>query len=620
MKRLLRTIWAVLKFEAVCKLLVICFIYPVLYSIYQIYAASEGLNYNGGVVSAFFSPAGVIVLLLVAAGATVFVFWELTTIVRIAALTRQGQTYTWRELWWNSLWGLGALKGWSLPASAVLYLGLFPLAGFGYVNSLISTLAIPEFINSELRRYGVLGMAAMIAIPAVLYLSAALLLFVPLQMALKRRRFFSAAKESLFIWGRAFWGNGRLRWQGFAVLGAIGAWMTLFTRIAQYWRRNRLSLIDFDAYFFRNLLYSEAFPIDFAYWVVRATLDTVAMTLFVCLLLAVMDPQKQLHFSLVLPSQGDAAVLAGILRRQLGRLRGKLLSLWKKKGAKALIFVLCAGLAVWMLVGNPPPALVHPPVVIGHRGCIYETENTLAAVQAAGEYGADFAEIDVQLSADGVPVVLHDANLWRLAGQALNVEDLTAEELASIELLPIGYGEAGGHIPTFEAVLRQLADSSNSMGLLVELKPGGDNGADLTAAVLKLVEESGLGSRLMFMSQNYPSMAVLQQAHPEWWVGYCAYTSSGYLDEGIWQYDIDFLAVEESMVSNRLTRLARSQSLPIYVWSVYDSDRMLQYLQMGVTGLITDFPDIARSVVDAYQETSRTYQREAVAGSHGSLR
>ena len=128
-------------------------------------------------------------------------FWEITTIVRIAALTRQGQTYTWRELWWNSLWGLGALKGWSLPASAVLYLGLFPLAGFGYVNSLISTLAIPEFINSELRRYGVLGMAAMIAIPAVLYLSAALLLFVPLQMALKRRRFFSAAKESLFIWG-----------------------------------------------------------------------------------------------------------------------------------------------------------------------------------------------------------------------------------------------------------------------------------------------------------------------------------------------------------------------------------------------------------------------------------
>ena len=37
----------------------------------------------------------------------------------------------------------------------------------------------------------------------------------------------------------------------------------------------------------------------------------------------------------------------------------------------------------------------------------------------------------------------------------------------------------------------------------------------------------------MFMSQDYASMAALQQAHPEWWVGYCAYASSGDLDEGI---------------------------------------------------------------------------------------
>ena len=55
------------------------------------------------------------------------------------------------------------------------------------------------------------------------------------------------------------------------------------------------------------------------------------------------------------------------------------------------------------------------------------------------------------------------------------------------------------------------------------------------------------------------------------------------------------------MVSNRLARTARSQGLPLYVWSVYDSDKMLQYLQMGVVGLITDFPDIARDVVDGYR-------------------
>lgn len=137
-------------------------------------------------------------------------------------------------------------------------------------------------------------------------------------------------------------------------------------------------------------------------------------------------------------------------------------------------------------------------------------------------------------------------------------------------------------------------------GLLVELKPSAEDAAALTEAVQALVEAYDLGDRLLFMSQDYPSMAALQQAHPDWWVGYCAYASAGDLDEGIWQYDIDFLVVEESMVSNRLARLAQEAELPLYVWSVYDEDKMLQYLQMGVTGLITDFPDIARRVVDSY--------------------
>lgn len=577
MKTLARTLWETLKFEAVCKLLTICLVYPLLHGVYRIYAASEGLNFNSGVASAFSSPAGVVVLLVLAVGAVAFVFWELSTVVRIVVLTRQGQKFAWRELWWGSLWGLGALRGWSLPTSALFYLGVLPLAGFGYVNSLLPTLSVPEFIFSELRRYGSLGMAAMILLPALGYLLAAALVFVPLSMALGRRTFFQATRESLLAWGRSFRREGRWSGRGFAVLGALLLWLALFTRVAQYWRRNRLGLVDFDASFFRNLLYSEAFRIDFAYWVVRAVLDTAAMALFIRVLLAVADPEKQLR---VLPNptwQGDAAVLAGVLRRQLGRL--------------------------------------HPPVVIGHRGCIYETENTLAAVRAAGDYGAQYAEIDVQLSADGVPVVLHDGNLWRLAGENRNVADLTAEELTSLPLLPTGYGQAGEHIPTLEQVLQLVAESSGQLGLLVELKPEGGNGAALTKAVQQAVEQSGVGDSLLFMSQDYPSVAALQQAHPEWWVGYCAYASSGDLDEGVWQYEIDFLAVEESMVTNRLTRLARSQCLPLYVWSVYDSDRMLQYLQMGVTGLITDFPDIAREVVDSYLAASRhAYQTAAPGG------
>ena len=178
------------------------------------------------------------------------------------------------------------------------------------------------------------------------------------------------------------WRNGRLDWRGPAVVGAIVLWLGVFTRIAQYWRRNRLGLVDFDAAFFRNLLYSEAFPIDLAYWVVRALLDTVAMALFVRLLLAVMDPQRELCIAAAPAWQGDAALLAEILRRRLGCLGQRLLAQWKRWGVRIAALPLCLGAGVWVFAGSAPPDLVHPPAVIGHRGCIYETENTLAAFQA----------------------------------------------------------------------------------------------------------------------------------------------------------------------------------------------------------------------------------------------
>lgn len=220
----------------------------------------------------------------------------------------------------------------------------------------------------------------------------------------------------------------------------------------------------------------------------------------------------------------------------------------------------------------------------------------------------------MQLSADGVPVVVHDGNLWRLAGQNVSVGDSTAAQLAAIPLPASGYATQDGAIPTLEALLAWVAADPARPGLLVELKPAGDGAAPLAAAVLALVEQYDLGSRLMFMSQDLYCVNTLKSAHPEWWVGYCAYSSAGELDEGIWRYDVDFLAVEESMLSNRLTRLARSQSLPLYVWSVYDSDKMLQYLQMGVTGLITDYPDFARAVTDAYRAKDTAAYRLTAPG------
>src|SRR5687768_14602657 len=69
------------------------------------------------------------------------------------------------------------------------------------------------------------------------------------------------------------------------------------------------------------------------------------------------------------------------------------------------------------------------PQIIAHRGASkHAPENTLAALSAALDLGADGVEFDVQLAKDGVPVVIHDYDLKRTAGRAECVADLTSKQ------------------------------------------------------------------------------------------------------------------------------------------------------------------------------------------------
>lgn len=104
---------------------------------------------------------------------------------------------------------------------------------------------------------------------------------------------------------------------------------------------------------------------------------------------------------------------------------------------------------------------MQPPILVAHRGYAARyPENTLAALQAAVDAGARWLEFDVQLSADHVPVLLHDATLERTAGRAGSVFELTARQLSSItagEPERFGARFTGVTIPTLAEVVTWLA-------------------------------------------------------------------------------------------------------------------------------------------------------------------
>lgn len=102
------------------------------------------------------------------------------------------------------------------------------------------------------------------------------------------------------------------------------------------------------------------------------------------------------------------------------------------------------------------------PPFVAHRGYqkLYP-ENTLVAVESALKCGAAYCEIDVQLTADEVPVLLHDADLMRTGGVPGNVFDMTLEQLRAVEVnesARLGAAFTGVHIPTLAAVTALLKD------------------------------------------------------------------------------------------------------------------------------------------------------------------
>ena len=250
------------------------------------------------------------------------------------------------------------------------------------------------------------------------------------------------------------------------------------------------------------------------------------------------------------------------------------------------------------------PLMLHHPWVIGHRGSIYGVENTDGAIMTAADKGADYAEIDVQLSKDGVPVVIHDADLSRLAHKDEKVKNMTAKQLS--ETL-VYHNEYTDKIPTLDHLIKKLKKNSTKMGLLIELKVEGGNGEKLAKKIIDVIEKNDYQKQAIYMSLDLDTVQYLQSQRPEWWIGYCIYGSAGDIEGSLWNQGIDFLAIEENRATVSFVEKANRNWVPVYVWTVDDESRMIQYLELGVSGIITNYPNRGRKAVDKFKENNYQY-------------
>jgi glycerophosphoryl diester phosphodiesterase len=236
---------------------------------------------------------------------------------------------------------------------------------------------------------------------------------------------------------------------------------------------------------------------------------------------------------------------------------------------------------------------------IAHRGASAAAPpNTLAAFQKAIELGADGVEFDVHLSADGVPVVIHDFTVDATTDGSGRVADLTLTQLKQLDAgATFDPSFAGERIPTLEEVLEPLG---SRLLLNIELKTTslGDNG--LEQAVIAQVERRGLGDDVLLSSFNPFSLRRAKRIAPHIPVGLLYAPDLPLPLRCAW---LAFLAPHEArhpkhtMVDASYIAWARRRGYRVNAWTVNDPDEMRRLIGLGVDGIVTDVPDVLRSVL-----------------------
>ena len=258
-----------------------------------------------------------------------------------------------------------------------------------------------------------------------------------------------------------------------------------------------------------------------------------------------------------------------------------------------LAISIAGAMGIWLLDGIQAD---DSAVVIAHRGASGRApENTLQAIQWAVDDGADWVEIDVQETADGKVIVFHDSDFMKLAGINLSVANSTLDQVNEIDIGSWFDSEfAAARAPTLAETLRTVKGKSR---VIIELKYYGHS-VQLEQRVVDIVEQADMADDVMIMSLSLQGIQKLQALRPNWTAGLLAAQSAG----NIAQLDVDFLAVSFRIATSQLIRRAGAAGKPVYVWTANDAISMSRMLSLGVDGIITDEPALARQVLAGRSE------------------
>lgn len=249
-------------------------------------------------------------------------------------------------------------------------------------------------------------------------------------------------------------------------------------------------------------------------------------------------------------------------------------------------------------------------LVIAHRGGLtHAPENTLEAFRHGENIGVDILEYDVFITADGELVVIHDETVDRTTNGSGRVNELTLEEIQSLDAGyhfeddngEYSFQDSGVYIPSVKEVFQEFGHKRQ----LIELKATNDpeRYEEMIQEMWRLIEEHDMHDTVLIasfdhdinlrfrdVSEGSVAIGAGEQETRQFVTLHKAFLNAVYQPTA----DAFQLPTEQegfNLADWKLIRGAENRGMAVYYWTINDEETMLELMDLGAHGIMTDNPE-----------------------------
>lgn len=232
-----------------------------------------------------------------------------------------------------------------------------------------------------------------------------------------------------------------------------------------------------------------------------------------------------------------------------------------------------------------------------HRGAsAVAPENTMPAFIEALNQGADAIECDIQITKDGVPVVIHDDFLHRTTNGFGMVHELSFKEIKKLDAGSWFHKKyAGVTIPSFAEVLEWL--KTNQLGINIELKAASDERSKLEEKVIDLLHQYKMKDRSIISSYDLRVLQKLRKLDSKIETAYIYF----FLSEP-WKYaeavGAGALHVFFPLLNEETIQRAKERHIQVIPYTVDEWSDISRIIRMDISGIITNYPNRVRKYLN----------------------